>query len=84
MLFFKKKSENKTSVKVNEDVQKAAYSSGEDELIAVISAAVTAYLGSGFRVANISESGITVRSLRAGEPTGIWVQHARIRNIQSK
>lgn len=84
MPFFKKKPESKALTKVCEHIKEAAHSSGEDELMAVISAAIAAYLGSGFKVVNILESGVTVRSLRAGEPTSPWVQHARIRNIQSK
>ena len=77
MPLFKKNPEDNDSVKA--DSSEAAQSADEGELIAVISAAVAAYLGS---ISSVSESGTIVRSLRVGEPSSPWVQYSRIKNVQ--
>ncbi|MCL2874457.1 MAG: OadG family protein [Defluviitaleaceae bacterium] len=83
MSFFKKKAENKPD-DINVSVENASQveSIDDDEIVAVISAAVASYMGSGFRIASISESSTVVRSLRVGEQNSPWVQYSRMRNVR--
>jgi len=77
MAFFKKKPDNSS-----ENIESVApLVHNDDEIVAAISAAVLAYLGDGFKISSITESG-TVRPLRVGEQNNPWVQYSRMRNVR--